>query len=612
MLHVLSVITFLPLLSAIINGLFKNHLNKITCNIIALTAITISACLSAYVFYVFYIQETQAVEFTLYNWATIDKVSFNFGFLIDKLSSTMIFVVTFVSMMVHIYTIAYMEEDKGYVRFFSYISLFTFAMLFLVLSNNLLQMFLGWEGVGLVSYLLIGFWFEKPSAIKANLKAFLVNRVGDCGLILGIAGVYFVFQTVNYVQIFEMLSKPVNSVLPLWIITGCIFIGAMAKSAQIPLHIWLPDSMEGPTPISALIHAATMVTAGVYLIARLALIFNATPHVQEIIMLLGASTAFFLGLVAIFQTDIKRVIAYSTISQLGYMVTALGVGSYNNAIFHLFTHAFFKASLFLSAGAIIISLHHEQNIFKMGNLRKQLPIIYALFLLGTLALVGFPGFSGFYSKSAIIEAVYDSSLPYAQYAHRLLLAGVFVTSLYSFRLFFIVFHRKSEAHAHHISKILWVPIAVLIVPAVVIGAVYAGRQWFDKILHGFMDIEFLMVSLGFIVAWLGCYKFPKISEFLSTRFKYFNLIFIHKYGLDLLVDKAIVPSTRLLGNFFWKIVDAKIIDNGVNTIGLLFNAGANVLRKLQTGLLYHYVFVVIASTVLLLSWLVREQIMGSI
>jgi NADH-quinone oxidoreductase subunit L len=612
MLPMLSVITFLPLLSAVLNGLLKNHLNKLACNIIALTGITVSTLLSAYVFYLFYVQNIPSAEFTLYNWISFFDVSFDFGFLIDKLSSLMIFIVTFVSMMVHIYTVAYMDEDQGYIRFFAYISLFTFAMLFLVLSNNLVQMFFGWEGVGLVSYLLIGFWFDKPSAIKANLKAFLVNRLGDCGLILGIAGVYFIFNTTNYLEVFNLLAKPLTSPLPLWIVTACIFVGAMAKSAQIPLHIWLPDSMEGPTPISALIHAATMVTAGVYLVARLGLLFNASPLIQESIMLIGAATALLLGLVAIFQTDIKRVIAYSTISQLGYMVTALGVGGYDQAIFHLLTHAFFKASLFLSAGAIIISLHHEQDIFKMGNLRQQLPIIYALFLLGTLALVGFPGFAGFYSKSAIIEAVANSPLPYAQYAHLGLLAGVFVTSLYSFRLFFIVFHRHSDTKAHHISRILWLPIVMLIIPSVIVGAIYVGDGWFTKLLHGFIEQEFLMVFLGFTVAWLCCYKFPKISTILATRFKYFNLIFIYKYGLDLLVDKIVVPSVRLLGKVFWQGVDLKIVDHSVNTCASLINSCANTLRKLQTGLLYHYVFVVIASTVLLLAWLVQTQIMGSV
>jgi NADH-quinone oxidoreductase subunit L len=609
MLNILCTITFLPLLSALINGLLKDKLNKVMCNIIALTGVSVSALLSAYILYLFYAQNATALEFTLYNWSNIGSVSINFGFLLDKLSSLMIFVVSFVSMMVHIYTIAYMHEDKGYIRFFAYISLFTFAMLWLVLSNNLAQMFFGWEGVGLVSYLLIGFWFEKPSAIKANLKAFLVNRLGDCALVLAMAGIYYIFKTLNYVEIFNLvLKKNMIYPFPLDAITLCIFIGAMAKSAQIPLHIWLPDSMEGPTPISALIHAATMVTAGIYIIARFAILFTLTPAVQEIILVIGAATAFFIGLLALFQSDIKRVIAYSTISQLGYMVAALGVASYDNAIFHLFTHAFFKASLFLAAGAIIVSLHHEQNIFKMGGLRKQLPIIYSLFLLGTLALVGFPGFSGFYSKSAIVLAVHESSMPMAHYAHILLLLGVFVTSLYSFRLLFIVFHRPGQAHAHQVSKVLWIPILILIIPAIIVGAIYTGKNWFNILLQGFLDIEFLMVALGFVVAWLCCYKFPQISSVLSRWLKYFNAIFINKYGLDLIVDKIICPVTNLTGNFLWKAIDVGVVDNSANGFAKMFIKGSGILRKLQTGLLYHYIFVAIASIILLLSWIVQTNL----
>ena len=450
------IIVLAPLLAAIIAGLFGRVIGRSGAHWVTIIGVAISFCLSLIVFKQIILDQVEPASFDVYEWLSLGALTFKVGFLIDALTVTMMVVVTFVSLMVHIYTIGYMHDDPGYQRFFSYISLFTFSMLMLVMANNFMQLFFGWEAVGLVSYLLIGFWYTRESAIFANLKAFLVNRVGDFGFILGIAAVLAVFNSLDYESVFsqaplintqtfsitENIQWPVMTVICL-----LLFVGAMGKSAQVPLHVWLPDSMEGPTPISALIHAATMVTAGIFMVARMSPLFELSETALSVVIVIGAVTAFFMGLIGIVQNDIKRVIAYSTLSQLGYMTVALGASAYSIAIFHLFTHAFFKALLFLGAGSVIVALHHEQDMQKMGGLRKYMPVTYGTMVIGTLALIGTPFFAGFYSKDAIIEAVKHSNIFGHQFAYWMVLAGVFVTAFYSFRLLFLTFHGESVEYA---------------------------------------------------------------------------------------------------------------------------------------------------------------------
>ena len=477
-------IVLAPLIGSLIAGLFGRTIGRSGAHYVTILGVFISFALSLVVFKQVVFEAEYPIVIDIYNWLSLGGLDFKIGFLIDSLTVTMMLVVTFVSLMVHIYTIGYMHDDPGYQRFFCYISLFTFSMLMLVMANNFLQLFFGWEAVGLVSYLLIGFWYTKESAIFANLKAFLVNRVGDFGFLLGIAAILAVFNSLDYLPVFakaagvtdqtfsisENIHWPVMTVICL-----CLFVGAMGKSAQVPLHVWLPDSMEGPTPISALIHAATMVTAGIFMVARMSPLFELSETVLSVVLIIGALTAFFMGLVGIVQNDIKRVVAYSTLSQLGYMTVALGASAYSIAIFHLFTHAFFKALLFLAAGSVIVALHHEQDMRNMGGLRKYMPITYWTAFIGTLALIGFPGFSGFFSKDAIIEAVHHSHLPGAQFAYVLVLAGVFVTAFYSFRLLFLTFHGESRMDAHtleHVKespKVITIPLILLAIPSVVAG-----------------------------------------------------------------------------------------------------------------------------------------------
>ena len=481
-------IVLAPLAAAIVAGLFGRKIGRAGSHWITILAVGLSFALSLVVLKYLYLDGGQADNYNVYTWAVSDGLRMEVGFLIDRLTALMMVVVTFVSLMVHIYTVGYMSEDPGYQRFFSYISLFTFSMLMLVMSNNFLQLFFGWEAVGLVSYLLIGFWFKRETAIFANLKAFLVNRVGDFGFILGIAGVVFFTNSLDYATVFESadsISKETIQVFggapwnAMSVICICLFIGAMGKSAQAPLHVWLPDSMEGPTPISALIHAATMVTAGIFMVARMSPLFELSETALAVVVTIGALTAFFMGLLGIVQNDIKRVVAYSTLSQLGYMTVALGVSAYSAAIFHLMTHAFFKALLFLAAGSVIIAMHHEQDIRKMGGLRKYLPITYWTALIATLALTGFPGSSGFFSKDALIEAVKHSHWQGqgAVYwiAYLSVLLGVFVTALYSFRMFFIVFHgdermdKETKSHLHEPSWVVTGPLILLAIPSAAIG-----------------------------------------------------------------------------------------------------------------------------------------------
>ena len=479
----LLIIVLAPLLAAIVAGFFGSLIGRVATHSITIAGVAISCALSAKVLYGL-LHGAPVFDGPVYTWLVSDGIQMQVGFLVDRLSALMMVIVTFVSLMVHIYTIGYMRDDPGYTRFFSYISLFTFSMLMLVMANNLVQLFFGWEAVGLVSYLLIGFWYTKPSAIFANMKAFLVNRVGDFGFLLGIAGIVYLTGSVHYADIFAQADKIAGSTFELipgqiWqaatVICICLFIGAMGKSAQVPLHVWLPDSMEGPTPISALIHAATMVTAGIFMVDRMSPLFELSETALSFVLVIGATTALFMGLLGIVNNDIKRVVAYSTLSQLGYMTVALGVSAYAGAFFHLMTHAFFKALLFLAAGSVIIAMHHEQDMRKMGGLRKYMPITYWTALLGTLALIGFPGFSGFFSKDALIEAVHASHIPGAGYAYFCVVVGVFITAFYSFRLIFLTFHGEERMDAHtreHLHESPWVvtlPLVLLAIPSVVVG-----------------------------------------------------------------------------------------------------------------------------------------------
>src|SRR5690349_24764907 len=443
-LNVLLAIALAPLFGAIVAGFFGRQIGRVGAHTVTIAGVAVSCALSIWVLYQLVTGVAKPINVNVYDWFVVGKYDAHVGFLIDNLSAMMMVVVTFVSLMVHVYTIGYMADDPGYQRFFAYIALFTFSMLMLVMSNNFLQLFFGWEAVGLVSYLLIGFWYTRPTAIFANMKAFLVNRVGDFGFILGIGLLLAYAGSMDYQEVFAKKEALAQMHLPgtgwmlLTVACICLFIGAMGKSAQFPLHVWLPDSMEGPTPISALIHAATMVTAGIFMVARMSPLFELSDTALSFVLVIGAITALFMGFLGIIQNDIKRVVAYSTLSQLGYMTVALGASAYSVAVFHLMTHAFFKALLFLGAGAVIIGMHHDQDIRNMGRLRKYMPITWITSLLGSLALIGTPFFSGFYSKDSIIEAVHASHLPGAHFAYFAVAAGVFVTAFYSFRMYFLV------------------------------------------------------------------------------------------------------------------------------------------------------------------------------
>ena len=613
-------------------------------------------CLAASIIIFMDVSKGNIYNGSVYTWMTSGTAQFEIGFLIDKLSATMMVVVSFVSLMVHIYTISYMKDDTGFSRFFSYISLFTFAMLMLVMSNNFLQLFFGWEAVGLVSYLLIGFWYKKPRAIYANLKAFLVNRVGDFGLILGVALTMFWFGTLDYQEVFNrlpaLLSQEVvlfnTSISLVTLIGTCLFIGAMGKSAQVPLHVWLPDSMEGPTPISALIHAATMVTAGIYLVARMSPLFELSEFVLSLVIVIGAITAISMGVLGIVQNDIKKIIAYSTLSQLGYMTVALGVSAYSVAIFHLLTHAFFKALLFLGAGSVIIGMHHDQNITRMGGLKKYMPVTALTFLIGSLSLIGTPLFSGFYSKETIIEAASLSSAWGANFAYYALVFGVFFTALYSFRLYFLVFcgeerwhtiRRKKNEHGLkskeypvESSKIITIPLVILAIPSIFIGMLlidplvygnfFDGNITVDNKIHTNIDLlashyhgvwSMAVHSLftlplwfaiaGVLLAWVLFIKKMKIN------FKFLNPLkssLKNNYGFDDFNEKYIAKGILKLGDFLSSKVDIKIIDDSlVNGSGRLVAYFANKLKLIQSGYIYHYAFFMIIGLFLLITFFVR-------
>ena len=694
MQQIYLAIPLLPLFAAVIVGLFGKKLPRASAHIITILGVGASCVLSAIV-----LNDTltaAAYNATIYTWLKSGAFTFEVGFLVDRLSAMMMVVVTFVSLMVHIYTIGYMAEDKGYARFFSYISLFTFAMLMLVMSNNFMQLFFGWEAVGLVSYLLIGFWYTRPTAIYANLKAFLVNRVGDFGFLLGIGMVLYYFGSLDYATVFRL--APQFATHPVYIIPNvpwslmtvtCIllFIGAMGKSAQVPLHVWLPDSMEGPTPISALIHAATMVTAGIFMVARMSPLFELSNTALSFVMIIGSITALFMGFLGIIQNDIKRVVAYSTLSQLGYMTVALGASAYSVAIFHLMTHAFFKALLFLGAGSVIMGMHHDQDIRNMGNLKKYMPVTWITSLIGSLALIGTPFFSGFYSKDSIIEAAAASNITGSGFAYFAVLVGVFVTAFYSFRLYFLVFHgaekwRKTKADAHHHAEthhadlhinantdqhdshdnqhsheehhglspndnphepswVVKLPLILLAIPSVFIGYLAIKPMLFGDFftgvifvnheahpamedlthhfntvlhtpagmaLHGLMTLPFMLAASGVLVAWFFYMKRPDIPAAIQQRFSLINKILENKYGFDRFNEKVFAGGARFIGGKLWQIGDVQLIDGAVvNGTARLIGKLSGVVRKLQSGLIYHYAFAMIIGVFLLLTFFMKTQ-----
>ena len=627
------------LAASVVAGLMGHLIGRVGAHRVTIGAVGLALILSLIVTLDVYKGNT--FNGSVYTWGISGGVSFEIGFLIDRLTALMMSVVTFVSLMVHIYTIGYMRDDPGYTRFFSYISLFTFAMLMLVMANNFLQLFFGWEAVGLVSYLLIGFWYDRESAIAANLKAFLVNRVGDLGFILGIAAILYLFGSLDYAAVFASARDySGNSVIgPLgfewqWMTVVCLllFVGAMGKSAQVPLHVWLPDSMEGPTPISALIHAATMVTAGIFMVARMSPLFELSTTALSVVLIVGAVTALLMALVGLVQNDIKRVVAYSTLSQLGYMTVALGVSAYSVSIFHLATHAFFKALLFLAAGSVIIALHHEQDMRRMGGLRHFMPVTYITAVIGSLALAGIPPFAGFFSKDAIIEAVGHASIAGSGFAYFAVLSGVFVTAFYSFRLVFMVFHgesRVSEDVRSHLHESPWsvtVPLILLAIPSIVAGMLMvegalSGGLFGDSIehravagesghpnalglvLHGFAAPPFWLAVAGIALAWLFYIRYQTFPGIVASRLALIHQILLRKYGIDELYQRVFASGGRSVGNFLWTFLDVKLIDGvAVNGTANLVGWISAIARRLQTGYVYHYAFAMIIGLVLLMSW----------
>lgn len=644
------IIILAPLIGSIIAGLLGKTIGRRGAHWITTLGIAISFVASLYLCYQYAYANAPIYNENIYTWGISGRFQFHIGFLLDKLSTIMLVVVNFISLAVHVYSIGYMRGDSGYQRFFSYISLFTFCMLTLVAANNFLLLFFGWEGVGLVSYLLIGFWFKRESANFGSLKAFIVNRIGDLGFLLGIALIFSNTSSVDYSAIFAAAPAVAQKTITLipgmhWsmmtVICVLLFIGAMGKSAQMPLHVWLPESMEGPTPISALIHAATMVTAGVYMISRLSLLFSYSPAALGMILVVGATTALFMGILAIVQTDIKRVIAYSTLSQLGYMVAALGVTAYSAAMFQLITHAFFKALLFLAAGSVIIALHHEQDMRKMGNLRKYMPVTYVCFLVGALALAAIPPFSGFYSKDSIITAVSLSTTPGAVYAYWCVLLGTLVTSFYIFRAFFLVFHTEdrmdaeTRAHVQESPRVIWLPLVVLAIPSIGIGAAlassilsqsaqgllndnlmatspllavvaqpYEQESFLTFIGHSFLTLPVWFAISGVVLAWLFYVKAPQLPHMFAQRFALLYKLLLSKYGFDDFNQIVFVRGGRYLAGIFFHVGDEQILDHQfVNGSGRVIAWLSRMMRKLQSGYLYHYAFAMIIGLLGFLAWL---------
>ena len=669
--NTLLAIALLPLAAAVLAGLFGRLIGRTAAHVVTIAAVGASFLLSVLVAWQLLVQGAPVFNEAVYTWLVSDGIRMEVGFLIDPLSVMMMCVVTFVSLCVHVYTIGYMHEDPGYQRFFAYISLFTFAMLMLVMANNFMQLFFGWEAVGVVSYLLIGFWYTRPSAIFANLKAFLVNRVGDFGFVLGIAGVVYFTGSLDYRDAFAAGPQIASSTLALsaeWSVSAitliciCLFIGAMGKSAQVPLHVWLPDSMEGPTPISALIHAATMVTAGIYMVARLSPLFEQSEAAMSFVLVVGATTALFMGVLGVVNNDIKRVVAYSTLSQLGYMTVALGVSAYSVAIFHLMTHAFFKALLFLAAGSVIMGMHHEQDMRKMGALAKWMPITATTCWLGALASIGTPFFSGFYSKDFIIEAAHESQRWGATYAYLCVLSGVFITALYTFRMIFMTFHGEARwgkggaAHGHddhgrddhghddhghddhghggtpHESPwVVTLPLVLLAIPAVAIGYWTVGPMLFGGFFgesiqvlpkndvvaalashfHGAASFAlaapthppFWLALAGVLTAWWVVIQRPHALDGLVAPLAPLRRVLDNKYYFDWFNEHVLAAGSRGLGRLLWKAGDQTLIDGAlVNGSAGLVGALAGVVRRVQTGFLYTYAFWMVIGLALLLGW----------
>jgi NADH-quinone oxidoreductase subunit L len=667
-------IPLLPLLAALVAGLAGRRIGRTATHLLTIAAVAASCVLSVGVLRGLYWEGVPAFDGTVYTWLVSDGMHMQVGFLVDRLTALMMVVVTFVSLCVHVYTVGYMRDDPGYTRFFSYISLFTFSMLMLVMSNNFMQLFFGWEAVGVVSYLLIGFWYTRPSAIFANLKAFLVNRIGDFGFVLGIAGIAYFTHSLNYQDAFAAAPHIAQALIPLGscsvnaltLICICLFVGAMGKSAQVPLHVWLPDSMEGPTPISALIHAATMVTAGIFMVARMSPLFEFSEGALSFVLVIGATTAFFMGLLGVVNNDIKRVIAYSTLSQLGYMTVALGVSAYNAAMFHLMTHAFFKALLFLAAGSVIMGMHHEQDMRKMGGLARYMPITAVTCWIGALALIGTPFFAGFYSKDAIIEAVGQSHRWGATYAYWCVLLGVFVTALYTFRMIFMTFHgperfREALAHGHdhdahghdahaqdghedhgggvpHESPwVVTLPLIALAIPSVIVGALtvgpvlfgsYFGKAifvlpannvvarvgedfsgWMADALAGFAAPPFWLALAGVVTAWVFFLWRPAYADAAQRSFGWLKSLLDHKYYFDWFNENVIARATRGLGLVLWKggdqvLIDGALVNGTAHTVGWF----GGVVRRVQSGYLYSYAFWMMIGLAVMLGWfLFRAQ-----
>ena len=672
---ILLTIALAPLVGCLLAGFLGKQIGRVGAHSVTILGLLISCGLSFYVLYQITAGNAPVYNHTIYTWFDIGRFNGSIGFLIDRLTAMMMVVVTFVSLLVHIYTIGYMADDDGYQRFFSYISLFTFSMLMLVMSNNFLQLFFGWEAVGLVSYLLIGFWYKRPTAIFANLKAFIVNRVGDFGFLLGIAAILYFLGTLDYATAFNHAPSLIGKTLTItqhtqWdaatVICILLFIGAMGKSAQVPLHVWLPDSMEGPTPISALIHAATMVTAGIFMVARMSPLYELSDTALSFVLVIGATGALFTGLIGIVQNDIKRVVAYSTLSQLGYMTVALGVSAYAGAVFHLMTHAFFKALLFLGAGSVIIAMHHEQDMRYMGGLRKYMPITWITMWVGALALCGVPFFSGFYSKDAIIEAARDSHRWGSGYAYFCVLAGAFVTATYTFRQMYMTFHGKErfkvvehhdhghhddhhDDHDHHEPGVLhhppkespWavtLPLILLAIPSLFVGmftvkpmlygnwfgdAIYVQHfhnvleelgndfhSWWQTGLEGFAQPPFWLVLAAFVIT-TYIYLFNlSLADKIKSALKPIWVILDRKYWVDDIYFAVFARGGVALGRMFWKGGDAAVIDGVlIDGSASMIQRIASAMRRLQSGYLYHYAFAMILGLILLLGgyWLVGGQ-----
>ena len=657
MMKLAVLVPLAPLVGAIVAGLFGGLIGRVWSHRVAIAGVAVSFAVSCVIFYD--VLGGANIQGTVYTWLVSGGVKFEIGFLIDRLTALMMVVVSFVALMVHVYTIGYMADDPGYQRFFAYIALFTFSMLMLVMANNFLQLFFGWEAVGLMSYLLIGFWYKRPTAIYANLKAFIVNRVGDFGFILGVGLVLAYFGSLDYATVFAeapAFSGRTIEILPgsqwavLSVICICLFIGAMGKSAQFPLHVWLPDSMEGPTPISALIHAATMVTAGIFMVARMSPLFELSDAALSFVMVIGAITSFSMALIALVQYDIKRIVAYSTLSHLGYMTMALGASAYSAAIFHLMTHAFFKAVLFLGAGSVIVALHHEQDMRKMGGLRKYMPITYVTMLIGALANAGLPPFAGFFSKDSIIEALHAAQRPGAGLAYALAVAGVFIGALYSFRLVFYAFHGQGrfeaaaaghghgEGHGghggapHESPWVITLPLVLLAIPSIFAGwtigtilyggffgtaiAVAPEHGWIGElarefpggwgmILHAFTTVPFWFAVAGVVTAWYLYIVRPDLPGVIRERLGVVTRVLERKYGFDEFNDWFFAGGARRVGTGLWKAGDVTVIDGVlVNGSARLVGLIAQIVRRFQTGFIYNYAFTMFIGLLILLTvWL---------